>query len=105
MDATESMCRFRPVHRLEGHTWRVESLAVTPDGTKAVSASADATLRIWDIQSGRALHTLEGHSAGVWSVAVTPDGTRAVSASFDATLRVWDLDSGRTLHVLQGHAT
>ena len=90
---------------LEGHTSRIEALALTPDGKRLVSASADATLRLWDLQSGRTLHTLEGHGAGVWSVAGTPDGTRAVSASFDATVRLWDLDSGSTLHVLKGHET
>ena len=103
MDATASMCRCRPVQTLEGHTWRVEALALTPDGTRLVSASADTTLRVWDIQSGRSLHTLEGHSAGVWSVAVTPDGTRALSASWDKTVRVWDLKTSRALRTLKGH--
>ena len=103
MDGTGSMSACRLVHTLEGHTWRVESLAVTPDGARAVSASADSTVRLWDLQSRCALHSLEGHSAGVWCVAVTPDGTRAVSASADATLRAWDLQTGRALHALEGH--
>jgi WD40 repeat protein len=67
---------------------------VTPDGKRAVSASADETLNVWDLATGRALRTLEGHSAGVHGVAVTPDGRRVASASQDQTLKVWDLDTG-----------
>ena len=72
-------------------------MAVTPDGQRAVSASWDNTLKVWDLESGRALRTLEGHSASVHGVAVTPDGQRAVSASWDKTLKVWDLESGLLL--------
>ena len=56
-------------------------MAVTPDGRRAVSASEDRTLRLWDLESGQTLRTLEGHTDWVNAVAVTPDGRRAVSAS------------------------
>ena len=79
-------------------------MAVTPDGRRAVSASEDKTLKVWDLESGRELRTLEGHSAWVDGVAVTPDGRRAVSASYDKTLKVWDLESGRELRTLEGHS-
>ena len=35
---------------------------MTPDGQRAVSASDDNTLKVWDLETGRALRTLEGHS-------------------------------------------
>jgi WD40 repeat protein len=92
------------LHTLEGHSDGVRGVAVTPDGTRAVSASSDKTLKVWDLESGRALRTLEGHSDGVRGVAVTPDGKRAVSASGDNTLKVWDLESGRVLRTLEGHS-
>ena len=79
-------------------------MAVTPDGKRAVSASLDQTLKVWDLETGRALLTLEGHTAGVDGVAVTPDGKCAVSASVDKTLKVWDLDSGRALRTLEVHS-
>ena len=79
-------------------------MAVTADGKRAVSASEDKTLKVWDLETGRALCTLEGHSAYVDGVAVTGDGKRAVSASGDKTLKVWDLETGRALRTLEGHA-
>ena len=47
---------------------------MTADGKRAVSASWDKTLKVWDLESGRALRTLEGHSSHVHGVAVTADG-------------------------------
>jgi WD40 repeat protein len=75
------------------------------DGKRAVSASDDKTLKVWDSESGRELRTLKGHSHSVYGVAVTPDGKQAVSASWDITLKVWELESGRALGKLQGHGT
>jgi WD40 repeat protein len=109
-------CWLRPLHpalhppgtelvrTLEGHRGFVDGVAVTPDGRRAVSASWDKTLKVWDLETGRTLRTLEGHTAHVYGVAVTPDGTHAVSVSWDRTLKVWDLDSGVTLCTLEGHS-
>jgi WD40 repeat protein len=88
---------------LAGHTEGIFAVAVTPDGQRAVSASQDKTLKVWDLESGEALHTLTGHSAIVRAVAVTPDGRRAVSGSGDKNLKVWDLESGKALCTLTGH--
>src|SRR5205807_469599 len=85
---------------LEGHTRSVLAVAVTPDGRRAVSASVDQTLRLWDLESGQTIRTLQGHSHRVLSVAVTPDGLQAVSASADRTLRLWDLGTGQTIRTL-----
>jgi hypothetical protein len=77
---------------------------MTADGRRVVSASADHTLKIWDLATGRALATLEGHADRVTGCAVTTDGQRVVSASADKTLKVWDLATGRAVATLEGHA-
>jgi WD40 repeat protein len=114
--ATEMAPWLRPLHSalhppgtallrtLEGHSSFAYGVAVTPNGKRAVSASHDDTLKVWDLESGRELRTLEGHSGAVTGVAVTGDGRRAVSASGDNTLKVWDLESGRELRMLEGHS-
>ena len=90
-------------HTLTGHSELVFAVAVTGDGRRAVSASNDFTLKVWDLESGETLRTLEGHSGTVFAVALTRDGRRAVSASDDHTLKVWDLESGEALRTLKGH--
>jgi WD40 repeat protein len=89
---------------LEGHAGDVTSVAITPDGRRAVSGSRDKTLRIWDLRSGKTLRALEGHVAQVLDVVLTSDGKRAVSAGYDNTLRIWDLERGEVLRTLEGHA-
>ena len=79
-------------------------MAVTPDGRRAVSASDDRTLKVWELESGRELQTLSGHAGWVHAATVTSGGQRAVSASSDRTLKVWELESGRELRTLCGHA-
>jgi WD40 repeat protein len=93
----------RLIRTLQGHTRTVGAVVVMPDSRRAVSASQDNTLRLWDLESGQVLRALEGHTDGVTAVAVTPDGCRAISGSADHTLRVWELKSGQTLHKLEGH--
>jgi hypothetical protein len=89
---------------LKGHSGWVCGVAMSADGRRAVSASKDETLKVWDLDSGREMRTLTGHSAAVYRVALTADGRTAVSASGDRTLKVWDVDSGRELRTLSGHS-
>jgi hypothetical protein len=68
------------VRNLVGHSSYVHGCAVTADGRCVISTSADKTLKIWDIMTGRALTTLEGHADSVLGCAVTPDSQRVISA-------------------------
>ncbi len=77
---------------------------MTADGKRAVSASRDKTLKVWELESGRLLRTLEGHSDWVNGVSVTADGKRAVSASGDKTLKVWELESGACIATFHADA-
>jgi len=82
---------------------RIRAIKITADGLHAISTSADHTLRLWDLKSGKELRTLKGHTDEVRAVALTKDGRQAISASFDATIKVWDLNSGEILRTLRGH--
>lgn len=88
---------------LLGHAEEVTSVAITPDGRRAVSASYDQTLKVWNLENGLEEKNLQGHTGPVSSVAITPDGRHAISASGDKTLRMWDLGSGREEKTLHWH--
>src|SRR4029077_15953718 len=52
----------------------------------------DATVRVWDLETGLARVTFRGHTAPVESVQFSPDGQRLVSSSpVEGTVKVWDL--------------
>ena len=79
---------------LEGHRRRVNSVAVSPDGTQVVSGSYDNTVRLWDAKTGAALQTLEGHSGGVNSVAFSPDGNVGPTLSVS---KDWVVEEGTNI--------
>ena len=90
------------LHTLGGHTDEITALAITPNGTRAISASLDRTLMVWDLSSGTLLATLDGPKKRVTTVAITPDGRRAILSSRGHTVSVWDLHTGRVSY-LRGH--
>ena len=88
---------------LTGHTHRVHTACVSPDGAFVVTASDDETARVWSLADGALLRTLEGHTEGVFRACVSADGAFVVTASFDNTARVWSLADGALLRTLEGH--
>jgi WD40 repeat protein len=96
-----------PVHIFQNHQGWVRSVAFLSDGRRAISASDDTTLRLWDLESGQEALQLKGHSASVMSVAVTPPlktggVSLAISGSWDGTVRVWNLETGKVIRGFKG---
>ena len=84
---------------LSGHdeiVWALER-----HGDSLITASADTTVRIWDIPSMRCTHVLEDHRRPVLSLVVTDD--YIFSGSYDYTVKVWDWNTKRKVATLRGH--
>ena len=62
-----------------------------------LSASEDATLRLWDVSTAGCIRLFHGHKRAVTCAAISPDGAIAASASEDRTVRIWHLASGKML--------
>lgn len=70
---------------LVGHTGAVWNVAVTSDGTRAVSASSDQTLKLWDLTSGACLATFVADGV-LLACAVAPDGRTIVAGGASGRL-------------------
>src|SRR5262249_44633274 len=75
-------------------------LAIAPDGKTVVSGSFDASVRVWDVATGKERAVLTGHKSGIWRLAVSPDGKMLASASWDETVKLWDLGTSELLATL-----
>jgi WD40 repeat protein len=68
-----------------------------------VTSGADATARLWDLETGSERPVLRGHQAVIGGVAVSPEGARIATASDDGTTRLWNATSGEEVLTLFGH--
>jgi mono/diheme cytochrome c family protein len=91
------------VDPLEAQSNPANAAAISPDGRLVAFASADKTVRLWDVEGSRDRRRCIGHTASLWCVALSPDGSRLLSGGKDATLRLWDVETGRELRKLEGH--
>ena len=86
--------------RLLDQTSNLNAAAISPDGTKAVTASN--VIRVWDLSSQTELFALTGHKGEVNAVSYSTDGARIVSASDDGTVKLWNADTRKELASLSG---
>lgn len=98
-----SLSEGKPLVRLNGHEADISALEFSADGQKVITASYDATARVWDTRTGRTTTTLRGHEDRVLGARLSHDARIAVTWSEDRTTRVWDASSGRNLWKLEGH--
>ena len=82
-----------PKHILEGHAGQVWCVAVSPDGSTIASASADFTVKLWNIETRDLLQTFTGHLGEVRSVAFSPDGKLLASSGDDLEVKLWRMQS------------
>ena len=89
----------QPVMRtLKGHTRSVIDVAFSPDGKTLASSSADDTIILWDVVTGKPIgEPLEGHADYVESVAFSPDGKSLASGSDDRTIILWNVTTHRSI--------
>src|SRR5262249_47307010 len=87
---------FASIRQFTGHTGHIRHLAVSKDGKKALTASMDYSVRLWDVDTGKEVRKFDGHTSWAWSVAFSPDEKHVLSSgSLDRTLRLWNVADGK----------
>jgi RNA polymerase sigma factor (sigma-70 family) len=95
-----------------GHVEEVAALASSANAKRLASASADGTVRLWDLSTGKAIHVWRGHEwrrhnldwrmekAGVTALDMTPDGRWVLSAGSEGKIQLHDAATGKQLQTV-----
>jgi WD40 repeat protein len=87
----------------DGHTKDVKGLSISPDGMRLASASLDATIRVWDLTSGKCQRILQRKEAGALNIDWVND--EVLTAGYTSgCVRLWNAETGeRIVGFLPGH--
>jgi len=80
----------------DGDNPRVYTITLSPNGLTLASGSIDGTMRLWDVETKKAIAKWTGHTGRVHSVCWSMDGKRVASGSDDRTMQMWNVESGET---------
>jgi len=88
-----------------GHKHIVTSVAFSPNGRYALSASYDRTLKLWDVSTGNEIRSFStvGNKSPIWSASFSPDGKYVVASVSDKTLKLWSVSTGNEVKLFSGN--
>jgi len=72
------------------HEETVNGVAFTPDGSRLVSVSTDATIKTWDVPGLAPLATVRGSRYMLTAVDIDPTGNTMVASEFGPRWRLWE---------------
>uniref|UniRef100_A0A7S0ZDE2 WDR5-like beta-propeller domain-containing protein n=1 Tax=Timspurckia oligopyrenoides TaxID=708627 RepID=A0A7S0ZDE2_9RHOD len=89
---------------LEGHKKAVSSVKfASVHDSLLCSASADKTIKLWDMYKTESIQTLGSHSQGISDVSWSHDDRFLCSASDDRLVKIWDTEKSQVVYKFRGH--
>ena len=82
---------------LEGHDAGVNAVVFSPDGSRLYSASADGTIRLWDMEEGVELAQFVRNGFGINEMVLDTDAGWLAYGALDGVTRVVDLETGEQI--------
>ena len=102
----EKKLEITPYRTMQGHTQAVRGVVHLPDGRQIITCSNDASLRLWDRESGAQVGSNwqdDGDQEPVITIALSPNGKIVASGSRDGTVKVWDIERREVTAKWTGH--
>jgi WD40 repeat protein len=97
-------CRRGEYFVLPGHGTFVHDARYSADGRLIATCSADATVRVWDAETGRQVARLRGLQEDVEEVAFSPNGKLLAAGDVHGTVKIWSTTDWQVLKALAAHA-
>ncbi len=94
---------FEDYEQFSSGTDQLWSVAISPDNSKIATASKEARVTIWNLETGKRIGELPS-SKSIQFVRFSPDGNSILFGGDDALVHVYDLSSLREIMTLKGHS-
>eukprot|EP00271_Cylindrocystis_brebissonii_P010756 TRINITY_DN27109_c0_g1_i1.p1 TRINITY_DN27109_c0_g1~~TRINITY_DN27109_c0_g1_i1.p1 ORF type:complete len:536 (-),score=82.71 TRINITY_DN27109_c0_g1_i1:397-2004(-) len=88
---------------ISGHMGWVRSVAFEPGNEWFCTGSADRTIKIWEMATGKLKLTLTGHIEQIRGLAVSSRHPYMFSAGDDKQVKCWDLEYNKVIRSYHGH--
>ena len=75
-----------------GHRARVTRVIFHPIYTQIATSSEDASIKIWDYETGECESTLREHTGMVNYICFNPQGDVMASCARDMTIKLWKMN-------------
>jgi hypothetical protein len=79
--------------RLQGTVSQVESVVFSPDGKYLATGTLDGVVRLWEVDTGKALLNLPQREL-IRSLVFSPDGKTLTCATGEPAARSWNVETG-----------
>ncbi len=102
---------FKLKKEIKAHQNSVFTLQYSPNGKFLLSASRDARINVWEVNSNYTLvEEVAAHLYAINHLTFSPDGKYFATASMDKSIKVWDAQALKLLKVIDkgrhaGHGT
>ena len=99
------------LHTSLGHEAEITAIVISPDSQFIASGSADTTIKIWNLETGKlictfgSLLTWKAHKAGISTLAFSPIAQTLASSSSDGTIKLWNLRTRECSQTIKGYAS
>ena len=99
------------LHTSLGHEAEITAIVISPDSQVIASGSADTTIKIWNLETGKlictfgSLLTWKAHKAGISTLAFSPIAQTLASSSSDGTIKLWNLRTRECSQTIKGYAS
>lgn len=85
-----------------GHSTGTRNVIFSPDGQMLASIGRNATIKLWNLQTGDEIQTLRAYSS-VDALTFHPFEPILTSGSRDGIIKLWDLNTMEEIHSFRGH--
>ncbi|KPK84641.1 MAG: hypothetical protein AMS27_09400, partial [Bacteroides sp. SM23_62_1] len=84
-----------------GHYASIRAVAFSQDGELAATGSADKTIKLWEVNTGREIRSYLGSAGTVHQLAFGPDGKQLASIDAEYKVKLWEVETSKEIQTIE----